>query len=139
MNISLRAGDKMYLNGAVIKVDRKVSIELLNKVTFLLGTHVLQANEAVTPLRQIYFAIQTLLMDPTAKTGATSLARKMIMDAIETFESVEEKSILPELKRIDELASCGQNYEAMKALRGLFDLERRIMFPDETPATVNAA
>ena len=70
MNISLRADEKLYINGAVIRVDRKVSIELLNDVTFLLETHVMQASEATTPLKQIYFVIQIMLMDPSATSGA---------------------------------------------------------------------
>jgi len=49
MHLSLRAGEKIYLNGAVIKVDRKVSIELLNDVTFLLEAHVLTTNDTTTP------------------------------------------------------------------------------------------
>ena len=64
MNITLRAGEKLYINGAVIRVDRKATIELLNDVTFLLENHVMQADQATTPLRQIYFAVQVMLMDP---------------------------------------------------------------------------
>ena len=30
MNISLRADEKLYINGAVLRVDRKVTIELQN-------------------------------------------------------------------------------------------------------------
>ena len=30
MHITLRAGEKLYLNGAVLRADRKVSIELMN-------------------------------------------------------------------------------------------------------------
>ena len=41
MNITLHAGEKLYINGAVIRVDRKAKIELLNDVTFLLENHVL--------------------------------------------------------------------------------------------------
>lgn len=136
MNISLRAGDKLYLNGAVIQVDRKVSIELLNKVKFLLGTHVLQAAEANTPLRQVYFVVQTMLMDPSSTAAALGLARKMILDAISVFG---DPSILSELKHIDRMVSCGNCYEAMKSLRALFEQEREIMFPGSGSATSNAA
>ena len=136
MNISLRAGDKLYLNGAVIQVDRKVSIELLNKVKFLLGTHVLQAADANTPLRQIYFVVQTMLMDPSSTQITLALARKMILDAIEAFEN---PAILAELKHVDEMVSLGQCYDAMKALRGLFERERDIMFPRANLATPDAA
>ena len=66
MNITLRAGERFFINGAVIRIDRKASIELLNEVTFLLENHVMQAEEATTLVRQIYFAVQIMLMDPTA-------------------------------------------------------------------------
>ena len=51
MNITLRAGERLYLNGAVIRLDRKATIELLNDAAFLLETHVIQASEATTTLR----------------------------------------------------------------------------------------
>ena len=44
MNITLRAGERFFINGAVIRIDRKASIELLNEVTFLLENHVMQAD-----------------------------------------------------------------------------------------------
>jgi flagellar biosynthesis regulator FlbT len=34
MNITLRAGERFFINGAVIRIDRKASIELLNEVMF---------------------------------------------------------------------------------------------------------
>ena len=44
MKISLRAGERIYINGAVLRVDRKVSLELVNDVMFLLESHVIQAD-----------------------------------------------------------------------------------------------
>ena len=55
MNITLRAGERIYVNGAVLRVDRKATLELMNDATFLLEAHVMQAQDATTPLRQIYF------------------------------------------------------------------------------------
>jgi flagellar protein FlbT len=46
MHISLRAGEKIYVNGAVLRADRKVSIELLNDATFLLEAHVMKVEDA---------------------------------------------------------------------------------------------
>ncbi len=121
MNISLRADEKIYVNGAVLRVDRKVSIELLNDVTFLLESHVMQANDATTPLRQIYFVIQIMLMDPDATPAALELSRKLIDAALRTFENRE---ILSGLKAIDELVVGARYFDAMKALRALFPAER---------------
>ena len=72
MNISLRKGEKIYINGAIFRVDRKVSIELLNDVTFLLENHVMQAEDAITPIKQLYFVIQMMLMSPNNSSGAIS-------------------------------------------------------------------
>jgi flagellar protein FlbT len=126
MNISLRAGEKLYLNGAVIRVDRKVSIELLNDATFLLETHVMQADEATTPLRQIYFAVQIMLMDPSATSAAKDLSRGLIAAALRAFE---DREILSALKIVDELVARSRNFEAMKSLRAMFPLEQALMFP----------
>ena len=62
MHLNLRAGERVYINGAVVRADRKVSLELMNDATFLLEGHVLQPDEATTPLRQLYFAAQTMLI-----------------------------------------------------------------------------
>ena len=64
MHITLRANEKLYLNGAVLKPDRKVSIELMNDAVFLLEAHVIQERDATTPLRQLYYIVQLMLMSP---------------------------------------------------------------------------
>jgi flagellar biosynthesis repressor protein FlbT len=48
MNLKLRSGEKLYINGAVIKCDRRVTVEILNDVSFLLEGHVLQADKAAS-------------------------------------------------------------------------------------------
>ena len=64
LRLSLRAGERIFVNGAVMRVDRKTSLELLNDVTFLLESHVMQAADAKTPIRQLYFLVQMMLIDP---------------------------------------------------------------------------
>jgi flagellar protein FlbT len=136
MNISLRADEKLYINGAVIRVDRKVSIELLNDVTFLLETHVMQAHEATTPLKQIYFVVQIMLMDPSATPGAMALSQKLVDAASGTFETRE---ILAGLKTVDEMIRRSRCFDAMKTLRGLFPLEQTVVFPSAEAAAPHAA
>ena len=46
--ISLKANERIFINGAVVRVDRKTSLEFLNDVDFLLENHVLQAADATT-------------------------------------------------------------------------------------------
>ena len=131
MNITLRAGERLYINGAVIRVDRKATIELLNDVTFLLENHVMQADEATTPLRQIYFAVQVMLMDPGATAVATTLSRRLMESAQKAFEN---PLILAGLNMIAGQIDRGRNFEALKALRALFPLEEKEMYPNGKPA-----
>ena len=90
MKISLRSGEKIYINGAVFSVDRRVSLQLLNDVTFLLEAHVMQPQDATTPLRQVYFAIQTMLMDP-ADAGAIRPDVCRMLSSILAREAVEAR------------------------------------------------
>jgi len=136
MNITLHAGEKLYINGAVIRIDRKATIELLNDVTFLLENHVLQADQATTPLRQIYFAVQVMLMDPGAAAAATSLSRRLIEAALQAFEN---PAIIAGLKTVADQIARSRNFEALKGLRALYPLEEREMFPDAAPAKSHAA
>ena len=86
MNITLRAGERIYINGAVLRVDRKATLELMNDATFLLETHVMQAKDATTPLRQVYFVVQVMLMDPASAKTTAQLANALIDKALLAFE-----------------------------------------------------
>ncbi len=132
MNITLRAGERLFINGAVIRIDRKASIELLNEVTFLLENHVMQAEEATTLVRQIYFAVQIMLMDPTGAASAAPLARSLIESAIGVYRASD---LIVGLKSVDASLLRGRNFEALKALRGLFAIEdKELQPPAETPS-----
>ena len=69
ISLNLRARERIFVNGAVLKVDRKVSLELLNDATFLLEAHVLQAEQATTPVRRLYFIAQAMLTKPSRTTA----------------------------------------------------------------------
>jgi flagellar biosynthesis repressor protein FlbT len=126
MNITLRAGERLFINGAVIRIDRKASIELLNDVTFLLENHVMQAAEATTLVRQIYFAVQIMLMDPTAAASATPLASSLIQSALGAYRAPE---LTGGLRGVAASLARSRNFEAMKALRALFALEDQELAP----------
>ena len=127
MNITLRAGERFFINGAVIRIDRRATIELLNDVTFLLENHVMQAKDATTLTRQIYFAVQIALMDPTATASAAPLANSLIETALGAYRTPE---LVSGLRGVAHSLARGRNFEAMKALRALFALEDRELSED---------
>lgn len=124
MILSLRAGAKVYLNGAVIKVDRRVNLHLLNDVSFLLEQHVMQVEAATTPLRQVYFAVQTALIDPGEAERAASLAGAMLLRLAPAVATREIAAALPDVAA---QIQTGRHYDAMKRLRALFPVEDAIL------------
>jgi len=128
MNITLRAGQRFFINGAVIRIDRKATIELLNDATFLLENHVMQPGDATTLTRQIYSAVQIMLMDPAASATAAPLARSLIEIALGAYRTPE---LIAGLRGVAQSLGRGRNFEAMKTLRGLFPLEDRELEPPE--------
>lgn len=124
LKISLKANEKIYVNGAVIKVDRKCSLEFLNDVQFLLQNHVLQPEEASTPLRQLYFVAQIMLMSPEGIEATRPVFRQTINNLLKAFK---DQTVLAELKGIDTLVCEGQVYDALKAIRTLYPLEADIL------------
>jgi flagellar protein FlbT len=125
LKISLKANEKIYINGAVIKADRKVTIELLNETQFLLESHVMQPEQASTPLRQLYFILQVMLMNPGNADQARDMFRQSLPLLLQSFRN---EHILSSLKYVDQLVSEGHVYDALKTIRGLYSLEDEILY-----------
>ena len=137
LKISLKPNEKIYLNGAVVRVDRKVTLELLNDVQFLLESHVLQIDEASTPLRQLYFILQVMLMNPGGAGDACDLFRRSLPMLLASFSDPE---ITSGLKHVDRMVGEGHIYDALKAIRGLYPLELKALGGnDDVPNEKRAA
>jgi flagellar protein FlbT len=124
MQLCLKPGERIFINGAVIRVDRKVTLELLNDVSFLLESHVMQAESATTPLRQLYFIAQTMLMDPANAETTSEVFRNTHSLLTAAFENQE---ILEGLQLAGSFIAAGRIFDALKALRALYRIEDDIL------------
>ncbi|MCF3932488.1 flagellar biosynthesis repressor FlbT [Acuticoccus sp. M5D2P5] len=124
MHLSLRAGERLFLNGAVVRVDRKVTLELLNDATFLLENHVLQVEDTTTPLRQLYFAVQAMLMDPQ-----NAEASRRLFDAMATdVRRVLDTPLLSEgVAEAAGQVAAERPFHALRTLRNLFAEEAALL------------
>ena len=130
LRISLKAGERIFINGAVLRVDRKVALEFLNDVTFLLENHVLQPEQATTPLKQLYFIVQMMLINPEGSEQALGMFKKSVVMLLACFQNDE---ILSELKHIDGMVTQGRAFEALKAIRALYPIEEQILNSSAMP------
>jgi len=128
--ISLRPGERIYVNGAVIRVDRKVTMEFMNDVTFLLENHIIFSEDTTTPLRQLYFVVQTLLIDPASAHSSKLMFEESMALLTQSFKNPE---ILAGLAAVYEL--CGKNklFEALKMIRALFPIEEAVLAKEPAP------
>ena len=124
MHISLRSGERLFVNGAVLRTDRKVTLELLNDATFLLENHVLQPEQATTPLRQLYFVVQIMLMEPAKAQEIQRQFEQLYSNLVSTFENA---AVLAGLERVRTLFLSGRAFDALKTIRVLFPIEDEIL------------
>jgi flagellar protein FlbT len=120
LKITLRAGERIFVNGGVLRVDRKVSIELMNDVIFLLEQHVMKPEDTTTPLKQLYFMIQMMLMDPALHMKARMMAKESVASLI---VSVADAKIQQGLVEASELLDGERPFDALKRVRTLLPLE----------------
>ncbi|WP_445502358.1 flagellar biosynthesis repressor FlbT [Microvirga sp. G4-2] len=118
MRFSLKAGERIFINGAVLTVSQKVTLSLLNDARFLLESHVLQLAEATTPMRQLYFVVQALLINPQEEQQGM-IAFHKIHDALLVVTT--DETTKAQLGNIGDLVARRRTFEALKAIRGLFE------------------
>ena len=124
IRLYLGANERLFINGAVLRTDRKVSVELLNDATFLLENHVLQKDKATTPIKQMYFVAQLLLMDPASSENSIAVFRSIVTG---TLENMEYQQLANAVKDVDVEVSSGKVFSALKMLRELFPLEDELL------------
>lgn len=123
IQLSIKAGERIFINGAVIRVHRKTTIELLNDAVFLLESHVMQVEETTTPLRQLYFVAQTILMDPKNAAETRVLFGHLLGRALAAFQGPVSET----LSSVGALVEGNRPFDALKILRGLFPVEDAII------------
>lgn len=64
LRITLRDGEKVIINGAVLVARGRTEFALENKCTVLRGRDIMQPEEATTPVRDLYFSCQMAYIEP---------------------------------------------------------------------------
>lgn len=84
----------------------------------------MQPEQATTPLRQLYFMVQAMLMDPTQVEAAVEVFQKTHALLMATFQN---QHILNGLEVAGEFVSSNRAFDALKTIRGLFPIEDAIL------------
>ncbi len=120
MHITLRTNEKIFINGAVLKVDRKTSIELMNDAVFLLEAHVMGERDATTPLRQLYYIVQLMLMEAKERPENRAMFSGHCAAMAKVYGDI---AILDGLAKVVQLVGRSRHFEALKVIRALLPVE----------------
>jgi flagellar protein FlbT len=79
--LEIKANDLIIINGASMRVGSNTRIELGVKARFLFGKQIMRPEEAVTPGRRIYYAIQTAYVGDEEERRPAYLRAREYSDA----------------------------------------------------------
>ncbi|WP_439542358.1 flagellar biosynthesis repressor FlbT [Hyphomicrobium sp.] len=122
--VTLRAGERIFINGAVLRSEGRATFEILNDVPFLAESEIMHAQQTVTPLRQLYYVLQTMVMEP----GGIEAARGVYDDTMYWLKQAFSNPIVAAgLETISQKVAAGAPFEALKTLRTLIPIEDAIL------------
>lgn len=127
LKVSLRAGERVIVNGALISVDSPTSLVFHNRVTMILERQIMRPEQANTPSRRIYFAIQNAYVsDENERPGWLERAASFVSDLRSATTQDGVRSQLDQIKaNLDAL----DFYPAMRTARELFAHDDAMLGP----------
>jgi flagellar protein FlbT len=123
--LELRQGEVMIVNGAPIRFRTKTRIELTAKARFLFGKQIMPPDQADSPARRIYFAVQAAYIGTEEERGPSMEAARELVDAFKAATtSAQARDILDRALAAAEADDC---YRALKLVRRVIHHEDAVL------------
>lgn len=121
LKLSLRPGERFVLNGAVVQNgDRRSVLVLQNKASVLREKDIMQAEEANTPVRRIYFPVMMMYLD---EANADRYYDEFVRRMTEFMSVIANPQILGECVNISRHCMAREYYKALMLCRRLIEYE----------------
>lgn len=132
--LELRQGEMMIVNGAAIRFRNRTRIELTSRARFLFGKQIMQPEQADSPARRIYFALQSAYIGAEAeRPQALEHARHLIAAFMAATTSTPVREMLSQALTAAETDDC---YRALRLARRIVRQEDAALdrVPEAKPA-----
>ncbi len=124
LKLSLKPGEKFVLNGAVVQNgDRRGVLVLQNKASVLREKDIMQASEATTPAKRIYFPVMMMYID---ENMAPKFYDEFVRRLSEFMGATRNAEVMAECVAASKHVLAREYYKALMAARKLVDYEDRI-------------
>ena len=121
LKLSLKPGEKFVLNGAVVQNgDRRSALLLQNKASVLREKDIMQAEEANSPSRRIYFPVMMMYLD---QAGSERYQDEFVQRLSEFMGAVRNPEILADCVNISRHVMAKDYYKALMLCRTLIEYE----------------
>ena len=123
LKLDLRPHEKLFLGGAVIiNGDSRCQLAVLNDVPLLREKDILKEEDADTPCKRIYLAVQLMYMDTPNLARYHQYFWEQVRAVIEAAPSTQER-----IGKISEHVLDGKYYQALKVARELIAYEQELV------------
>ena len=123
LKITLKPHEKMILGGAVISSGAsKCEFIVENQVAILRQNNIMAAEDATSPARRIYLAIQLMYVDASQVEAHQELYWQLVKDFVDAAPSA-----LGLVDQINELIYSEKYYDALKLAKKLIDFEQEVI------------
>ncbi|WP_309093005.1 flagellar biosynthesis repressor FlbT [Phenylobacterium sp.] len=121
LKLSLRPGERFVLNGAVVQNgDRRSVLVLQNKASVLREKDIMQADEANTPARRIYFPVMMMYLD---EANADRYYDEFVRRMTEFMGVIANPPVLADCVAISKHCMAREYYKALMLCRRLIEYE----------------
>ena len=135
--LELRQGEVMIINGAPIRFRTKSRIELTAHARFLFGKQIMAPEQADSPARRIYFALQSAYIgSDDERPRGLSAARELIASFKLATTSALACEILDRALAAAEADDC---YQALKLTRRIMCHEDAVLGRDQPAPSAPSA
>ena len=121
LKISLKPGEKIVVNGAVIvNGDRRSTLILQNKASLLRERDILLAEDVDTPVKHIYFPIMLMYMD---EKGFDKYHEQYVLRMTELLNVIEDPAAKTICVAISKDVMDSEYYKALLKCKKMFGYE----------------
>jgi len=115
LGLRLDAGGKLIVNGAAIHFVTSAHIRFANRACFLFGRQIMAPDEATTPARRLYYALQTAYVGTEAeRESALTEARYYAATFVQETTSDTARAVIESAMAA---AMRGEGYQALTLAR----------------------
>ena len=123
LKLSLKPGERFVLNGAVVQNgDRRGSLILQNKASVLREKDIMQAEDANTPAKRIYFPVMMMYLD---EGSADKFYDEFVRRVTEFMSVVTYPDALADCVAASKHVMAREYYKALLAARKIIDYEEQ--------------